>query len=835
MKTKESDLKKSYLRRLVVGIVLIVGLAIPAAVDSQSAIKSLHNRPADWLPNSIPVKAAFQEFSNRFNVSDVLMIAWPGSEVNSDSIDEVTDLLRKISEAGSDEAGSDDGAGDATDSDGESAESESEIAESKFLADVERVCETPTPLMWVRSGSEMIAQLTSAPANMSDRSARRRLSGTLIGPDNQHTCVIVSMGERGTDHRRELLPMIREQVARIAEIDVPRVAMVGGPQDGALIDHESIRSIDTFSPPSSLIAAVLCFLCLRSIPLTAVIVIVAVIGQGLVLAMVYYTGRDMNAVLIVLPPLIFVLTISAGIHLSNYFLDIIREFPQRGSATAAAAAMKAGVMPCVLATSTTVVGLSSLLLVRLEPVRIFGAVASIGVSLTLLLLILVLPGAMILTRRKPAPSSDAMDPDAAESGENEGSSCGGGLGTGSAGGHAPDGRFFRWVRRRLTHPWPTMILFVSIAGFCSLGLTRLHSSVNVSRMFLPESDLRQMYQWFEANVGPTATGDVVLRYPLNDDSDALERLADVIKVHRAILDIPDVGGVLSPASFVPSIPRSRRLSAAATRNVIRGLLDDPESSVGRLGYIASDADHTHWRLTIRLNQNQDANFGPRIKAIDEAVRNAVADFEVVPEVKLTGHIVIVEASQEILLGDLFKSFLTAFAIIAVVMVVMLRSVIGGLLAMLPNLFPTVTLFGTMGLIGLPLDIGSVMSASVALGIAVDDTVHLLSRFGCRRARGLGQIRSAHGAVQQCGMAMFHTTLVCSTALMAYYFSDFVPTSRFSLFMFGLLGSALLGVLVLLPSMMASRLGRFLSRTVGADADAAVHADQAGPADHRRLA
>ena len=186
--------------------------------------------------------------------------------------------------------------------------------------------------------------------------------------------------------------------------------------------------------------------------------------------------------------------------------------------------------------------------------------------------------------------------------------------------------------------------------------------------------------------------------------------------------------------------------------------------------------------------------------------------------------------------------MAAFAVIAVVMMVMLRSVTGGLIAMLPNLFPTVALFGLMGLIRLPLDIGSVMSASVALGIAVDDTVHLLSRFGSRRARGLGQIRAAFGALSQCGMAMFQTTLVCGIALMAYWFSDFVPTSRFSLFMFGLLASALLGVTFLLPALMCSVLGKQLSRTIGSDPAASVYADGPGdvvadgdpPSDTRRL-
>jgi hypothetical protein len=130
-----------------------------------------------------------------------------------------------------------------------------------------------------------------------------------------------------------------------------------------------------------------------------------------------------------------------------------------------------------------------------------------------------------------------------------------------------------------------------------------------------------------------------------------------------------------------------------------------------------------------------------------------------------------------------------------------------------------------------------MSASVALGIAVDDTVHLLSRFGSRRARGLGQIRAAYGALSQCFWAMFQTTLVCGLALMVYWFSDFVPTSQFSLFMFGLLSAALLGVVFLLPTLMSTPLGRWLSRPIGANAKATLYADHHDrdpPLDVRRL-
>ncbi len=799
----EDSLRAKYLRRLCFGIGLLVLLAIPAIAHSHAAIETLYNHPSDWVPDSIVEKAEFNEFVEHFAVTNLMMIAWQQADLGSPSLQRATELLRPLSEADFDPAS------DAAMIAGLPAWAASDLNE------IRSVCDTPTPLRFVRSGDETLSRLTSPPVNLARNSAIARLQGTLIGDDAKQSCIVLSLTEQSSQQRRMLVPKIRQMVARIVACPVSEIAIVGNPFEGAMVDLESIRSIRFYTPPSAIVAALLCLICLRSIPLTAAIVAVALIGEGLVLAGVYYSGVPMNAVLIVLPPLVFVLTISAGIHLSNYYLDAAYEFPNISLPQAARQAMQAGVTPCCLATGTTVVGLSSLMLVRLEPVRVFGAIASAGVTLTLALLLLVLPGAMVLTRPKRGALRSTTGPRA-------------GLRDYAA----------AWMQRRLVRPWPIILTFLLIAVGMSFGLTRLESSVNIPRMFLPNSDLRQQYSWFEQHVGPTSTGDLLLKFPLLDqDDDPLDRLAVVARVHSHVLEQDVVGGAMSAMTFIPPVPKTRSLGGAAQRSVVRKLIRDPESSLGQLGFIARSDDQQIWRINVRMPQHERADFGADITAIRNAVSERLQQLDAEVEFTLTGSVVIVQRSQEILLSDLFRSFMTAFAAIAAVMILMLRSLIGGLLAMAPNLFPTVTLFGLMGLIATPLDIGSVMSASVALGIAVDDTVHLLSRFGSRRARGLGQIRAAMGALRQCGWAMFQTTLVCGVALLIYWFSPFVPTSRFSLFMFGLLSSALLGVLLLLPALMSSSLGRWLAHAVGSDAAASVYADQPEaepPQDIRRL-
>ncbi len=812
--TEEEPLRQRYLRRFKIGAAFILLLAGPVAYFAMDAVHHLFNRPPDWVPNSIPEKAEFNEFLRRFSVAEIVMVSWDGAKLDSEQLDQASALLKPLCE----------------ESDSLELDPSKELPEwaSEELASLRQICKSDKPLLWVHSGTEMLAQMTASPAKLPRSVAINRLSGSVVGPDGEQTCLVISMGEASLVHRRVFLPKLREVLGRLTGHGKFEIAMVGGPFEGATVDDESVRSVQTFSPPSAIFAAVLCLICLRSVPLTLVITVVAVLGEGFVLSLVSLSGTPMNAVLIVLPPLVFVLTVSSGIHLSNYYLDVAHEFPEMSRAAAAKRAMRAGVIPCLLATGTTVVGLGSLTLVRLEPIRIFGFVASAGVLATLLMLFAMLPGAMVLTQVK-RPNGD----DVSQSLQRR-----------RFGIDAIVARLqcmIDWcvskMRKRLTKPWPLLIGFAVIAAVLSTGLFKLETSVNVPRMFATESDIRVQYRWFEKYIGPTVNGEVLVSFPVPaQDDDPLERLEIVKQAHMAAIDHAKVDGALSALTFVPPVPSGHSLSSTAKRSVIRTLIRDPNSSLGRLGFISRDSEAEVWRISVRMPQSEHTDYSEELEEIKAAVVAGVADSKIPVKVVFTGSIAIVQKAQQVLLRDLFLSFLSAFGVVAVVMMILLRSFLGGLIAMIPNLFPTIALFGWMGIVELPLDIGSVMTASVALGIAVDDTIHLLSRFGSRRARGLGQIRAAWGSLGQCGWAMLQTTTVCGLSLMVYWFSDFVPTSRFAVLMFGLLTAALLGDLLLLPALMCSSLGRWLAKPLGADpgAELSSHDQPHFPTDARRL-
>ena len=834
----ESPLIRKYILRLYAGIGICLALAAPAGIHSAAAISSLRNIPVQWLPRSTPLRAEFEQFVDKFGITDMAFVSWPDASLreptdfksrSSDQRERTTKQIRadaiRLAVALLEPLTAEHNSRPETESLTPWLEGTRPEWVDRFHHEARQLCQSETPLDWIRSGTQVRDQLMKPPLGLSDRAARTRLRGSMVSTDGTQTGIMISLGKSTSHVHRQLLPMIREAIARLAELPVEQIALVGGPVDGAAVDTASIISINRYSLPASVVAAVLCWICLRSIALSVAIIGVAVIGQGMVLAMVYYSGMDMSAILIVLPPLVFVLTVSAGIHLSNYFIDIVRhsmlDSDDRSTAAtasrsdlavAASEAMRLGTRPCFLAAFTTVVGLSSLALVRLQPVQVFGLVASFGVMLTLGLLILVLPGAMLFTRIRCDKSVSSSFTSAPST--------------------TPMTWVDRFIRCQLHYPWLVILAFLMMTGIAMVGLNRLKTSVSVPKMFAPESDLRKQYAWYENNLGATMTTDLLLTYGATSNVPPLDQLVEVTRVHGSLLKIDSVGAAMSAVTFLPRISSRPSLSAIAARSVTRKKLADKDSSIYQLRFLSwdnlgpedwNDAENIDpensnanltWRITLRMFQSEDTDFGPIIDQIRTTVREVIQSNEngTSPEVSLTGHMVVVQGSQEILLSDLFRSFMTAFGIIAVVMVIFLRSLWGGLVAMIPNLVPTAFLFGMMGWLNFPLDIGSVMTASVALGIAVDDNVHLLSRFRNFRTEGFPQREAARLALNQCGMAMLQTTIVCSTSLLAYGLSDFVPTRRFAFFMLGLLSVAWLGVSILLPAMMASSLGRQL--TVG---------------------
>jgi predicted RND superfamily exporter protein len=155
-------------------------------------------------------------------------------------------------------------------------------------------------------------------------------------------------------------------------------------------------------------------------------------------------------------------------------------------------------------------------------------------------------------------------------------------------------------------------------------------------------------------------------------------------------------------------------------------------------------------------------------------------------------------------------------LIVVGMLLLTRSWLTGAVMLLVGVFPTAVVFGSMGWSGFVVDIGSVMTPCVALGVTVDDVIHFLlcHRRGARR--GLSAACATLLAYDTCGRAIFQSWGIIGVGLSAFTLSSFVPTFRFGFLMFLLLTAGMLANLLLLPALLAGPIGRRITGKTGAE-------------------
>ncbi|MBU2099050.1 MAG: MMPL family transporter, partial [Gammaproteobacteria bacterium] len=157
-----------------------------------------------------------------------------------------------------------------------------------------------------------------------------------------------------------------------------------------------------------------------------------------------------------------------------------------------------------------------------------------------------------------------------------------------------------------------------------------------------------------------------------------------------------------------------------------------------------------------------------------------------------------------IMQQLFTSQILTMGIVFVVLLltflVIFRSVRVAIAAIIPNILSTLAILGTMGWLGIPLDLMTITIAAIAMGIAVDDTIHYVHRFLQERELNdyTEAVNRTHGSV---GVAILYTSLLIVAGFSILAFSDFVPSILFGLLTALAMILALLTGLCLLPLLL----------------------------------
>ncbi|MBM4389409.1 MAG: MMPL family transporter, partial [Deltaproteobacteria bacterium] len=171
------------------------------------------------------------------------------------------------------------------------------------------------------------------------------------------------------------------------------------------------------------------------------------------------------------------------------------------------------------------------------------------------------------------------------------------------------------------------------------------------------------------------------------------------------------------------------------------------------------------------------------------------------DVKFSGTLVMTENALSHIIKDLVSSILFAFVIIAVLMIILFRSFKIGVVSMIPNVLPLFMTFGFMGYTGITLRTATAVIFAISLGIAVNDTIHLLARFSSEVREGKDLTTALKDSVRTTGMAMMISTFVLIIGFSINLFSDFVAVYHFGILISITIFWALLADLFLTPALI----------------------------------
>jgi len=604
-----------------------------------------------------------------------------------------------------------------------------------------------------------------------------RFRGIYFGAeDPQQTLAIINLTAAGTANRRLAMQQIESAIAETPDLELEQAIFAGYPYLGLNIDKQLKESFIFYLFPSVIVASIVSLYCLKNISLSLIVFFASMIATACSMAIVPITGAKFGGLMSIIPALVYILTLSGSIHLIHYSLDFIGE-PWK--------LISIGWKPCSISALTTAIGMLSLGRSAFPAIRDFGFFCATGSGFALLFQLLVIPWLLncfgTAGQKKLAERSKQ--------------------------GHRTWDLITAKIQRR---PFIFAGMGIGMMVLSAVGLSRLRASVESEKLFAPDSPIIKSLVSLEERMGPIDQAEFLISFDgvSNENFHVRSKLVDGIR--RQLSRLEEIGATHSLHSYLPKESTGTGLRSALRRKTFQQQLNRRREQLAESRFLDLSAGVETWRISLRfpfaeevdVEQLKTLVLDSASTTIDKLMgTEAFAPMDSPIHLTYTGKNYLFHSAQKTLLGDFYRNFLLAFIIITPVLILVLRSVSLGLLAMIPNLFPIVVLFGILGWFHWPVDIAIAMTACVALGIAVDDTTHFLMRF--REFGGsMANITAPVGlTLSQCGPAMLKTTSIGGAGLLVYGISDMVVVKNFSVAITCMLVLALLADVFLLPALL----------------------------------
>jgi hydrophobe/amphiphile efflux-3 (HAE3) family protein len=562
-------------------------------------------------------------------------------------------------------------------------------------------------------------------------------AGNLVSPDSRATAFIVYVDDTPeqafTDGNLDLRMLeIVDEGSGDAEVFMSGTAHMRSATSRVL------RADLSFMLPTVVgLMAIIALISFRSPRGVAIPILTILLATFWTLGLMAWVDIPINLVTTIIPVLLITVGFAYSVHVvAEYYEALSRDAADiDGEGGPAAWALHHVSLPVALTCATTVVGFLSLTISQFPAVRDFGLVSVFGVTVTTLLTLTLSPALLQILGRPKRQQRDADD----------------------AGG----GRVFdRWIASVgeycIEHRREMLIGASAMAGLTIWGLTLISVDTHLITNFSEDHPVRVHFEAVNDTLEGARPFSVVLQ---SEDYEAFlepENLRALDDLTNWLAEQPEIGGATSFADY------TKLLNQAFHEDDPAFLVIPDESALLKQyllfaetdelpDYIASD----YQNALIKVRSNCETTH--EIAELVDRIEERMASLPDHMTSGVTGNTVVLAQSIDAIANGQVESLSIAAVFIFIMLAILFSSPRMGFFGLIPNFLPVLLFFGLLGLLGVPLNATTGLIACVVLGIAVDDTIHLMTRFNIEAKESANEKVGALNALKSVARPVTITT------------------------------------------------------------------------------
>jgi len=601
------------------------------------------------------------------------------------------------------------------------------------------------------------------------------IRNVLVSPNGEAMAVAVVLADTDMPVDDHLITSALENATRPLQQAYNRAYPIGFPQVRTEIAKRIMAEQNALMPMAVGALLIALFLLLRQLLDILTPLLTAGISILWTFGLMGWIGIPINVVTSTVPILLIVVGSTEDVHLLAEF----RHAQRRGENTEIALEHMARKMgrTVLLTFITTYAGFLSVGLSGIETLSQFGLVASTGLLFNFIVTMIFIPAALSLAGRWQLDGRSRLFEE-----------------------HSFQWSVAYW-KFLSRHRWHAFVALTMLAGVAATGIPNIQVNHNPIDSLGPDSPVAQNITRLNDQFAGLESVSVVIESGIHETFLHSRYLDELVKVQRFIQAMDSSMSVTSFADYLVllnnAFQESEDAGVPASNDEIAELmifLDHDRVS----SYVTED--YSQVRILVRHNivateRLKDMRREVR-KFLDEQLDSGLS-------ARIAGDsILTLSATNSMIFGQL-QSVLLILTFFILIITFLFTDLRVGLIAALPNMFPVIILFGVMGWADIPLNIGTTMAAAIAIGIAVDDTLHFMLRYNQELRTSKSQDRAMQNTIYEEALPVVSTSIALTVGFLVFSQSDFAPVAQFGLLSALVISSALLADFVITPLAISS--------------------------------